>query len=147
MVIDMLASGGHPNPPTWSRVLFSFLEGAVAIALLLAGGLGALQAAALATALPFSAVLLLMCVATLRSLRADQAERDREATMDRYRRLASRLSEDFDVAFGENVDTRVDSRIDYRLRRTRGWEVTEHREGRPAPAADGGTEPPRAPRS
>jgi choline/glycine/proline betaine transport protein len=140
MVIDMLASGGHPNPPTWSRVLFSFLEGAVAIALLLAGGLGALQSAALATALPFSVVLLLMCVATLRSLRADQAERDREATSTQYRRLASKLSEDFDVAFGENVDHRVDSRIDYRLRRTRGWSVTEHHEERPGPEPEGTAE-------
>ena len=31
LVVDMLASGGHPNPPVWSRVLFAALEGALAI--------------------------------------------------------------------------------------------------------------------
>ena len=39
LVVDMLASGGHPNPPVWSRVLWAFLEGALAIALMIAGGL------------------------------------------------------------------------------------------------------------
>src|SRR5699024_113368 len=39
LVVDMLASGGHPNPPMWSRVLWAILEGAIAIALLVAGGL------------------------------------------------------------------------------------------------------------
>ncbi|MGP5073836.1 BCCT family transporter, partial [Arthrobacter rhombi] len=43
LVIDMLASGGDTDPPKWSRVLWASLEGLVAIALLLAGGLGALQ--------------------------------------------------------------------------------------------------------
>ncbi|HCQ18062.1 MAG TPA: choline transporter, partial [Dermacoccus sp.] len=31
LVVDMLASGGHPNPPTWSRVLWALMEGAIAI--------------------------------------------------------------------------------------------------------------------
>ncbi|MGO1452593.1 MAG: BCCT family transporter, partial [Brevibacterium yomogidense] len=31
LVVDMLASGGHPNPPTWSRVMFALLEGLLAI--------------------------------------------------------------------------------------------------------------------
>src|SRR5699024_3418906 len=29
LVVDMLASGGHPNPPMWSRVLWALIEGAV----------------------------------------------------------------------------------------------------------------------
>ena len=61
LVVDMLASGGHPNPPVWSRILWAALEGALAIGLLVAGGLGALQAASLATALPFSIILILIC--------------------------------------------------------------------------------------
>ncbi|MGP9537902.1 BCCT family transporter [Brachybacterium sp. AOP43-C2-M15] len=120
LVIDMLASGGHPNPPMWSRVTFSLLEGAVAIALLLAGGLEAIQAAALATALPFSIILLAMAVATMRSLKADQAERDQQALRARYEQFSGRLAEDFDEAFGEQVDHRVDTRIDYTINRTRG---------------------------
>ncbi|MGO1830890.1 MAG: BCCT family transporter, partial [Brevibacterium yomogidense] len=64
LVVDMLASGGHPNPPTWSRVMFALLEGLLAIGLLMSGGLTALQAGSLITALPFSVILLLMCWAT-----------------------------------------------------------------------------------
>lgn len=120
LVIDMLASGGHPNPPVWSRVLFAVLEGVLAIALLLAGGLEALQAAALTTALPFSVVLLFMCFATLRSLRADLARHDQAVARARYARVSEQLAEDFDETFGEQVDSRVDERIDYRLSRTRG---------------------------
>ncbi|MGO1736828.1 MAG: BCCT family transporter, partial [Leucobacter sp.] len=54
LVVDMLASGGHPNPPVWSRVLWALIEGILALALLLAGGsnaLSALQAGSLLTAL------------------------------------------------------------------------------------------------
>lgn len=130
LVIDMLSSGGHPNPPIWSRVMFSVLEGILAIALLLAGGLEALQAAALTTALPFSIILLLMCVATLRSLRADLARHDEAESRARYAVLSEQLAEDFDDAFGEQVDSRVDYRIDYRLSRTRGIFNREGRRGR-----------------
>lgn len=120
LVIDMLASGGHPNPPVWSRVLFAALEGVLAIALLLAGGLEALQAAALTTALPFSLILLFMCFATLRSLRLDLARYDQAVARERYERVSHQLAEDFDETFGDQVDSRVDERIDYRLARTRG---------------------------
>lgn len=120
LVIDMLASGGHPNPPVWSRVLFAVLEGILAIALLLAGGLEALQAAALTTALPFGIVMLFMCVATLRSLRVDLARYDRAASRAQYEEVTEQLAENFDETLGEQVDSRVDNRIDYRLARTRG---------------------------
>ncbi len=68
-VVDMLASGGHPDPPLWQRLFWALTEGAVAIVLLLAGGLGALQSAAIATGLPFCVVLLVTCVSLVRSLR------------------------------------------------------------------------------
>lgn len=116
LVIDMLASGGHPNPPVWSRVLFASLEGILAIALLLAGGLEALQAAALTTALPFSLVLLFMCVATLRSLRADLSRYDQAVTRARYKQVSEQLADDFDDVLGKQVD----HRIDYRISRTAG---------------------------
>lgn len=70
LVVDMLASGGNIDPPRWSRVLWAVLEGAVAAALLLVGGggLGALQTAAIVTALPFSVVMVAMAVATVQAL-------------------------------------------------------------------------------
>jgi choline/glycine/proline betaine transport protein len=72
LVVDMLASGGDPEPPRWSRVFWGLLEGAVAVALLLAGGLSALQTVAILIALPFSIVMLGMCVAIWRDFRAER---------------------------------------------------------------------------
>ncbi|SMX73840.1 choline/glycine/proline betaine transport protein [Brevibacterium sp. Mu109] len=120
LVVDMLASGGHPNPPTWSRVMFALLEGLLAIGLLMSGGLTALQAGSLITALPFSVILLLMCWATFRSLNADQKRRDELERRARYEWFSEQLAEDFDDTLGYQVDSRIDSRIDYRLRRTTG---------------------------
>ncbi|MGH3737000.1 MAG: BCCT family transporter [Micromonosporaceae bacterium] len=74
LVVDMLASGGDPEPPTWSRILWASLEGAVAIALLLAGGGGlwALRYASIIIALPFSIVMILMAISTWRGLAAER---------------------------------------------------------------------------
>ncbi|MCG8588014.1 MAG: BCCT family transporter [Proteobacteria bacterium] len=60
-VVDMLTSGGHPDPPVWQRVFWAVSEGVVAAVLLLAGGLAALQSAAINTGLPFCVILLAVC--------------------------------------------------------------------------------------
>ncbi|MFC0313399.1 BCCT family transporter [Gordonia phosphorivorans] len=122
LVVDMLASGGHPNPPTWSRVLWSVIEGAVAISLLVAGGLGALQSAAIATALPFSVVLLLMCFAIVRGLRYDYRKRELDARLSRLDRAAGYITDEVIESLPDDprVRTYVDDRIDYRLARTKG---------------------------
>ena len=75
LVIDMLASGGNPNPPVGQRVFWAVSEGAVAAVLLLAGGLGALQTAAITTGLPFTIVLLLMCLSLYKGLSSEGTER------------------------------------------------------------------------
>ncbi len=88
-VVDMLASGGDPNPPVWSRVFWALAEGSVAVALLLASGsegtasLNTLKTTAIIIALPFSVVMIGMCFATLKSFRQErqaylEAERRRE---------------------------------------------------------------------
>lgn len=59
LVVDQLASGGAESTPVWQRIFWSTLMGVVAIALLLADGLQALQTATIASALPFSIILLL----------------------------------------------------------------------------------------
>jgi choline/glycine/proline betaine transport protein len=71
-VVDMLASGGHPNPPLWQRFFWASFEGIVAIALLVAGGLNALQSAAVATGLPFCIVLMFTCVSLLKALKQEE---------------------------------------------------------------------------
>ena len=62
LVIDSITSGGKIDSPVVQRVVWSSLEGLVAIALLLGGGLVALQAASIATGLPFAVILLFMCI-------------------------------------------------------------------------------------
>ena len=58
MIIDIIAAGGKVDAPVPQRVFWCTVEGLVAIALLLGGGLKALQAASLATGFPFAIVLL-----------------------------------------------------------------------------------------
>ena len=73
LVVDILTSGGTKEPsPVWQRVFWAVLEGVVATALLIAGGLAALQTAAIASALPFTIIMVLMCWGLLRALRVDQ---------------------------------------------------------------------------
>ncbi len=72
LVIDTITAGGKTNAPTAQRVFWCILEGAIAIALLLGGGLGALQAAAIATGFPFAIVLVLMCVSLFVGLRMER---------------------------------------------------------------------------
>ncbi len=64
LVMSMLATGGVTEPRSWIRVFFTGITALLAIALLITGGLGALQTAAILSALPFSVVMILICVAT-----------------------------------------------------------------------------------
>jgi choline/glycine/proline betaine transport protein len=64
LVMSMIASGGQVEPKRWIRAFFACVTSVLAIALLLAGGLQALQTAAIIIALPFSVIMLLMCWAT-----------------------------------------------------------------------------------
>ncbi len=72
LVVTMLATGGDPDPAKWNRVFWGLLEGAVAIALLLAGGLDAIKIVAILIALPFSIVMIGMCVSIWRDFRVER---------------------------------------------------------------------------
>jgi BCCT family betaine/carnitine transporter len=71
LVIDTITAGGKIDAPVAQRVFWCTLEGLVAIALLLGGGLASLQAAAIATGFPFALVLVAMCFSTWRGLRTE----------------------------------------------------------------------------
>ncbi|HWV49496.1 MAG TPA: BCCT family transporter [Microbacterium sp.] len=64
LVMGMIATGGQQNPKRWIRAFFVAVTAILAIALLLAGGLTALQTAAITIALPFSVVMILICWST-----------------------------------------------------------------------------------
>jgi betaine/carnitine transporter, BCCT family len=69
LVIDTIAAGGKVDAPVPQRVFWCVFEGIVAIVLLLsAGGLQSLQSMVISTGLPFTVVLLVMCVSIWRGL-------------------------------------------------------------------------------
>ncbi|WP_394123702.1 BCCT family transporter [Psychrobacter nivimaris] len=71
-VIDMLTAGGDTNPPKIQRLFWATTEGVIAAILLAAGGLSALQAAAIVAGLPFALVVFVMMYALLRGLSRDR---------------------------------------------------------------------------
>lgn len=74
LVVDSLTSGGKLDSPVPQRIFWALMEGAVAIALLLAGGqeaLNALQTGVILTGLPFAVILLMMIYSLHIGLRKD----------------------------------------------------------------------------
>lgn len=71
LVIDSITSGGKVSSPKTQRVFWVVIEGAIAIALLLGGGLTALQAAVLITGLPFMFVVLISGYSAYQGLRSE----------------------------------------------------------------------------
>jgi choline/glycine/proline betaine transport protein len=76
MVVDMLCSHGKNDTPLWQRIYWAIGIGIVAAILLLAGGLNALQTMTIASALPFTIVLLLAMAGLIKSLRVEAFKQD-----------------------------------------------------------------------
>jgi choline/glycine/proline betaine transport protein len=92
LVIDMLASGGNPEPPVGQRIFWAVGEGVVAAVLLLTGGLAALQTAAITTGLPFALVLVLMAVSLWVALRREAASRSGPTSLSGVDRVRARVT-------------------------------------------------------
>ena len=73
LVIDTITAGGKIDAPVAQRIFWCTFEGLVAIALLLGGGLGSLQAMSVSTGFPFALVLLGMVVATYIGLKRERS--------------------------------------------------------------------------
>ncbi|OIQ26794.1 BCCT family transporter [uncultured Vibrio sp.] len=74
LVIDSITSGGKVEAPVPQRVFWAIIEGCIAAVLLWVGGteaMQALQAGMISTALPFTFVLLIMCVSLVLGLRSE----------------------------------------------------------------------------
>lgn len=83
LVIDIITAGGRIETPVWQRVFWAVMEGLVAAGLLFAGGLAALQTAALASALPFTIVIIVALFGLAKSL-----------TMEHYKTAGAELTPD-----------------------------------------------------
>src|SRR5690606_9491178 len=81
LVIDMLASGGKDNTPVAQRIFWTSVIAVVAIVLLLADGLSALQTATIASAFPYTLVLLAAIWGLLRALKVDVTKRGTRTQM------------------------------------------------------------------
>lgn len=71
LVIDTITAGGKMDAPVAQRVFWCTFEGLVAIALLLGGGLNALQGAAVSMGIPFTIVVLAMAWCLYMALRSE----------------------------------------------------------------------------
>ncbi len=74
LVIDSITAGGKVDAPVPQRVFWAVLEGLIAAVLLYGGGaqaLTALQAGAITVGLPFTVILLLMCVSLYKGLKTE----------------------------------------------------------------------------
>lgn len=84
LVLGMMSTEGNPNPPGRIKIVWGVLIAGIAISLLLAGGLKAVQTATILFALPFAVVIILMVVALWRALAEDwQEEQRRERELKR----------------------------------------------------------------
>ncbi|HAN28691.1 MAG TPA: choline transporter, partial [Haliea salexigens] len=81
LVLNMLSAHGRDDTPVLQRLIWAVVIGTIAIVLLLAGGLAALQTAAIASALPFSLALLGAIWGLARALRLDVAQRDMQSVV------------------------------------------------------------------
>lgn len=71
LVLGMFNQGGSLQPKTWLVVLWGSMIGAVAIALLLAGGLSAIQTTVIVFGVPFLAVIMWISFNLIKQLRAE----------------------------------------------------------------------------
>jgi glycine betaine transporter len=78
LVLSMMSSRGDPNPAPRIKVMWGLLVAGIATALLLSGGLNAVQTATIVFALPFTVVIVLMTLALWRGVREDWHEAQRE---------------------------------------------------------------------
>ncbi|GAB3138264.1 BCCT family transporter [Marisediminicola antarctica] len=123
LVMGMIATGGQINPKKRVRTFFTLITAALAISLLLSGGLLALQTAAIIIALPFSVVMLLICWSTFIAF-----SRERSA-YDRARR--AQLVDHIGDFYGLEVEDQSDRGI---LDATPRWARMLHRLGFPKPS-------------
>ncbi len=85
LVNDMIASGGDPDPPRWQRVFWATAEGAVAMTLLVVGGLQAMRNASIALGLPMSLLLIGAAISLQTALGRDTQVRQRPRAAARRR--------------------------------------------------------------
>ncbi|MFZ5969511.1 MAG: glycine betaine uptake BCCT transporter [Bacillota bacterium] len=70
-VLGMMTSDGDLNPTTQKKVIWGVIQSLLALALMIAGGLGMLQTASIAAAFPFAFVMLFGMVSLVKALKTE----------------------------------------------------------------------------
>lgn len=105
LVIDSLASGGAAHTPVWQRTFWVTLEGVVAAALLIAGGLKALQAASVISALPFSIIMIIAAIGMWRAL---VIEEHHEKSLEQHMQMRQSVAKPGSVFWKKRLANLVD---------------------------------------
>lgn len=74
-VLGMFTTDGHLNPGNKVNVTWGILQSAIAVVLLLSGGLTGLQTASIVVALPFAFIMIGICFSLLKALHTEDKER------------------------------------------------------------------------
>ena len=110
LVIDHLTAGGKHDAPVFQRVFWAVIEGVIAAVLLIGGGLGALQTAAITTGLPFAVVLMFMCYTVYLGLKNEYEIMESDEFAEWLERLEAR--EALLAARDDDTVTDVRERVD-----------------------------------
>jgi glycine betaine transporter len=78
IVLGQMSVGGIEDTNRFIRLAWGVVIGAMAFVLLLSGGLDALRQAALLAGVPFAIIMIFMCYALYKGLRADFREQDQQ---------------------------------------------------------------------
>lgn len=130
LVMGMLSTGGDVEPKNWIRIFWALSAAAVAIALLVANGLAAIQTAAILTALPFSVVILMMCVSTAKAFHLEHAMLMRAQRKLAREQLAAQVSEDvqdsMEEQYLEHVADQVAAAVESQLTKRPSSQPQDH---------------------
>ncbi len=70
-VLASMTSGGSLHPKTSIKIIWGVVQAAIAAVLLVSSGLQGLQTASLVAALPFTIIMILMCISFMKALQAE----------------------------------------------------------------------------
>ncbi|MBB6454760.1 choline/carnitine/betaine transport [Salirhabdus euzebyi] len=70
-VLGMLTTNGSLHPPMLVKIIWGVLQAAIAAVLIISSGLQGLQTASLISALPFTIIMLIMCVSLYKALKKE----------------------------------------------------------------------------
>ncbi|WP_229780464.1 BCCT family transporter [Arthrobacter sp. BL-252-APC-1A] len=131
LVTGMLSTGGDVEPKNWIRIFWALSAAAVAIALLLANGLEAIQTAAILTAVPFSVVILLMCVATAKAFHQEHETLMRAQRKIARDELTAHVTEHVQDSMQEQYEDQMADQVDAAVKKQFGRRTAAQKDRRP----------------